>query len=455
VAGRLWQITNLEFGALEPQVSPDGGTLAFVGYSRRGYDLFALPLDRSSWMEPAPPLARPRRGPDAPRPPSPPPLPDRPYRALDTALPTFWLPTLGIDGGGTTLGVVTGGSDVLLHHVYLAQGWYGFESRQPGYDVAYLGTWLYPRLQLASARFIDTTPGFPERLEEAWVPFEASATFTDTRLTRSRALTVGWRALRLRALGGVPQILEPGVAAYRDGTASEWSATVTYADARRFVSSISPEEGRVLSLGARGADAALGGTFTYARARASIAQYLRVPGTAHVVLGLRASLGIARGTLGGRQPFTLGGPGGQDPVSLALATLLGPVAQGDVLRGYPSGALAGSTLENGSLELRFPLAVMERGYRAWPVQLRRLHGALFLDAGQVVPAPPSGGARFGSLRDLRFGAGGELQAEVVLGYALRTDLRLGLARGLGPLLRSGAQDPDAITQLYVTLGPSF
>jgi Tol biopolymer transport system component len=454
--GRLWQVTNLELGALEPQLSPDGATLAFVGYSRRGYDLYALPLDRSSWTEPAPPQPRPLRGPDAARTPPPPTLPDRPYRAFDTALPTFWLPTLGIDGAGTTLGVVTGGSDVLLQHLYLAQGWYGFASRQPGYDVAYLGTWLYPRLQLSSARFIDTTPGFPERLEEAWVPLEASATFTDTRLTRSTAFTVGWRALRLRALGGVPQVFEPGVAAYRDGTASEWSASLAYSDARRFVSSISPEEGRVLSLGVSGADASVGGTFTYARARASIAQYLRVPGTSHVVLATRASLGVARGTLGGRQPFTLGGPAGEDPVSLALAAFLGPIVPGDVLRGYPSGALAGSTLENGSLELRFPLAVLERGYRAWPVQLRRLHGALFLDAGQLVPAPPSGGAPFGALGDLHFGAGGELRAEVVLGYALRTDLRLGLARGLGQLLRTGRpSDPDAVTQLYLTLGPSF
>ena len=128
-------------------------------------------------------------------------------------------------------------------------------------------------------------------------------------------------------------------------------------------------------------------------------------------------------------------------MSLAVATFLGPVVPGDVLRGYPSGALAGSTLENGSLELRFPLAVLERGYRAWPVQLRRLHGALFLDAGQVVPAPPSGGAPFGAVRDLRFGAGGELRAELVLGYVLRTDVRLGLARGLGRLLRTWSGGP--------------
>ena len=459
VPGRLWQVTNLELGAFEPQVSPDGSALAFVSYSRRGYDLAAIPLDRSAWREPAPPRSRPLRGPDAPSPPAAPALPDRPYRALDTAWPTFWLPTIGIDGGGATLGLLTGGSDVLLRHVYVAQAWYGVASREPGYDVAYVGSWLYPRLTLASYRDIGTTPGSPEFLEEEWAPLSASLTFTDTHLDRMSALTLGWRALRIRSLGGVPVIDEPGVAPYRNGTASEWSARLVFSDARRFVSSISPEEGRLAALTLRGADEALGGNFTYAIGHASLTQYLHLGG--HVALALRGALGLARGTIGGRQPFKLGGVPSPDVVGLALQPLLGTiVVPGDTLRGYPSDALSGSTVENANVELRFPLAVLERGYRAWPVQLRRLHGALFLDTGNAIPAPPSGGSGFGSLRDLRFGAGAELRAETVLGYYLRTDLRLGIARGLGQLLApwSGGRppaDPLAITQVYVTIGPSF
>jgi len=40
--GRLRQVTNVETGAFEPQVSPDGRVLAFVSYSRAGYDLELL-----------------------------------------------------------------------------------------------------------------------------------------------------------------------------------------------------------------------------------------------------------------------------------------------------------------------------------------------------------------------------------------------------------------------------
>jgi hypothetical protein len=45
---------------------------------------------------------------------------------------------------------------------------------------------------------------------------------------------------------------------------------------------------------------------------------------------------------------------------------------------------------------------------------------------------------------------------VVLGYYLRTDVRLGVARGLGQLLASPRPpDPLAGTQVYFTVGESF
>ena len=460
VAGRLHQVTNVEMGAFEPQVSPDGTTLAFVGYSRRGYDLATIPVDRARWLEPAPPRARPLRGPEAAPTPEPPPLPARPYHALDTLRPTFWLPMMAVDGGGTTFGAITGGADVLLQHLYGVQAWYGVYSREVGYGATYIGTWLYPRLQLTSTRVIGTTPG-TAFLEEQWMPLQASLSFTQTHLDRFQALTLGWRALHLRSLGGIPQITSPGVEPYRNGTGSELSLGLAYGDARRFVNAISPEEGRVLGLFFRYASPALGGSFSYASARASLSQYLRVPFTQHVVLGVRGSVGAASGTLGGRQPFSIGGPPPLNIVDVLLSSLLGPSIQSDVLRGYPSGAFAGSTVANVNLELRFPLATLERGYRAWPVQLRRLHGALFLDGGGAFAAISSDqGRSLGAVDRLRFGAGGELRAELVLGYYLRTDLRLGVARGLGRLLApwQGGRppaDPLAETQLYVTLGPSF
>ena len=452
-AGRLRQVTNVEMGAFEPQVSPDGRTLAFVGYSRRGYDIAVAPIDRERWLDPEPPRARPERAPGREPPDDGSALPEHPYLGLDTAWPTFWVPTTGYDGAGMTLGVLTAGSDVLVKHVYVAQGWYGLDSRQPGYSAAYLGTWLFPRLELSSSRIIDTTPGSPALLEEQWVPLSASLTYTSTHLDSVHALSAGWRALRLRSYGGVPTISTPGVDPYRDGTASEVSFSWTYNDSFRFVNSISPEEGRVLGIVGRYASPALGGSFSYAIAQAIIAQYLRVPGTKHVVLGLRGSAGAATGTLGGRQPFELGGPPSPNLTDLVLSPLLGTTLPPDLLRGYPDGAFGGSTLLDGTVELRFPIATLERGHRMWPVQLRRLHGAVFLDSGGAFAGIGQGPLRIAD--NLHFASGAELSAEVVVGYYIRTDVRLGIARGLGRLVASDRSDPLAETQVYLTVGPSF
>ncbi|HET9599275.1 MAG TPA: BamA/TamA family outer membrane protein, partial [Anaeromyxobacteraceae bacterium] len=453
--GRLWQVTDVELGVFQPEPSPDGSTLALLTYSRLGYDLAVLPVDRTSWREPAPARARPLRGPEAPALPPPPELPDRPYRALDTILPTFWLPLLGGDPSGLTVGAITGGTDVLVRHAYVLQAWYGVESGEPGYAANYVGTWLYPRLSLSSSRAIGTTGGEPSFPEERWVPIALNLAFTKTHVDRAYELDLGYRVLRLRSLGGTPEVVEPGASPYQDGTATEASLGLTYSDVRRYVSSISREEGRVVGLSFRLASPALGGSFTYSRARAAAAQYLPLPLVRHAVLALRGSFGLASGTIGGRQPFTLGGPAPTDLASLVLSPLLGPTLPPDLLRGYPTDAFTGSTLVSGTIEARFPLARLERGVAAWPLQVRRLYGSAFLDGGGAFPAlgdpaPP------GTDRLVRFGAGVELAAEVVLGYAFRTDVRLGVARGLGPLFSSGAPpDPLATTQVYVAIGPSF
>ncbi|HZU84836.1 MAG TPA: hypothetical protein VE987_18020, partial [Polyangiaceae bacterium] len=64
--GRLKQVTNVVSGAYQPEPSPDGKSLAYVGYTHEGFDLFVMPLDPSSWPD-APPYAESRPEP-APEP---------------------------------------------------------------------------------------------------------------------------------------------------------------------------------------------------------------------------------------------------------------------------------------------------------------------------------------------------------------------------------------------------
>ena len=66
---------------------------------------------------------------------------------------------------------------------------------------------------------------------------------------------------------------------------------------------------------------------------------------------------------------------------------------------------------------------METGAWTLPFFLRRFHGAVYSDVGDAWTA---GRHDF----KLHAGAGAELRAEVVLGWILPTDLRLGCARGL-------------------------
>ena len=174
------------------------------------------------------------------------------------------------------------------------------------------------------------------------------------------------------------------------------------------------------------------------------------------MLAARLSGALAHGSLGGAPPFTLGGITQPNPVDLLL---LQTFAASDQLRGYPAGGMAGNGVALANLELRFPIASPSFGYSTWPVFLRRLHGALFLDAGETfVRGTERGyGGRGFRWDRLRVGAGSELRAELVGFYWLVSDLRLGVARGLGrPLAgESPGQDPLAEWQWYVTFGPSF
>lgn len=437
--GRIRQVTNVELGAYEPDVSPDGRTIVFVGYSRAGFDLATLPFDPSTWLDPlpAPPVPALATAETPTEASLPDPIPARPYSAWPTVAPTFWLPLVSSDAAGPIYGAFTGGTDVLLRHAWTAEGWWSAKADRPGYALAYRGGWSWPALDLSSGLNVESSAGVPDRLEEAWTYADAGATFTFTCLDRALAVRLGWSGTGYRSLeplGPIPPAWEPY--RFRDGFLSEASVLGRYTDARRFVRSISPEEGRTVTLLLGAAGSALGSDYRLLRARANATQYLRVPPTRHAVLVLNAGGGAADGTIGGRAPFELGGPTAPDPLTLLPGTYTLPASQ---LRGYPVGALVGTGFVVGNLELRFPLAAPSRGRSTWPLFLRRVHGALFVDGGDAFDLPhqvPLAGHAL-SAEQLRFSAGAELRLEVVLGYYIRTDLRLGVARPLGALFGTG------------------
>jgi hypothetical protein len=173
-----------------------------------------------------------------------------------------------------------------------------------------------------------------------------------------------------------------------------------------------------------------------------------------VVVALHLAWGTSQGSFGGQLPFALGGVPPPDLLNLALTAVgLGSAgALPDQLRGYPADAFTGSHLASGTLEVCFPIVSPQWGYSTWPVFLRRISGAVFLDAG-VAWVPRAGVPWW---ERVRFGTGAELDVQVVLGFYLPLDVRFGVGQGLGPLLAPGhPPDPYAGTEVYVTLGQSF
>jgi hypothetical protein len=448
----LRQVTNVETGAFQPAVSPDGRTIALVSYSRAGYDLATLPFDPDAWLDPEPAPA-----------PEPPPISaapaaeaTRPYDPLPTLLPAYWFPVLGTDPNGPIYGALTVGGDVLGRHAYALAAWGGVSSHQVGYSAAYLGGWSWPQVDVTSSRYLlSARRGYG--VQSLWTIADAGLDFTFPRLEWAALVRVGWSGTLWSVRGDTARgtARRPEDLGRADAFGSQLTLRGSWSDAQRFVHSISDEAGRTLAVDSAMASRDLGSDFDLAMARASLAQYLRIPFTRHAVLALRLAGGAANGSFGTTAPFTLGGVGQPDVVALLLGSSLPST---DELRGYPAGWLEGTGFALANAEVRFPIATPELGHTTWPVFLRRIHGAVFADLGDAFDRPgtlPFAGHPFRT-DELRLGAGLEARLELALGYFAVTDLRLGLAHAFGRVFHGESREPGvAEVTGYVVLGSAF
>src|SRR5262249_23559198 len=105
------QLTHTTGGATWPDISPDGATIAFVGYTPGGFDLFTMPYEQD-----AAPLARRSLGDAAAdsRPPLVESVPSKmsAYSPWPSLKPTSWSPVWLSDADQMRVGVATSGRDV-------------------------------------------------------------------------------------------------------------------------------------------------------------------------------------------------------------------------------------------------------------------------------------------------------------------------------------------------------
>jgi Tol biopolymer transport system component len=425
--GSLWRATNVVLGAFEPDVSPDGTQLALVTYSARGYDVARMPFDPARLVPVTSSEVLPPRPPPAPLPPEEI-YPVRPYRSWPTLRPHWWLPFAATDSIGTTAGAITAGFDAARRHEYAAAAWWGIDSKQPGWNAVYTNHTLYPDISVSALRDVErpsaSGPGYTDRVLQgtvsAWFPFSESE--------RRQSVTVQYELTHFARNTPARAGIEPP-----PGLVGATSLTYTYSDARRFVRSISQEQGQRLSLTGRVAAPALGSDFTFGQLFSSYARFFPLPWskdgvTLHHVFAARLSGGVARGDLSERHLFQLGGFNSGDPIRAILNPVSAPVR---ILRGFQTNAFAGEAYVLGTFEYRLPLLDVETGAWTLPVYLRRLHASIFSDVGDAwMPFDDGPFRAFRAPFQLHAGAGMELRAEVVLGYYLPTDVRFGCAHGL-------------------------
>jgi Tol biopolymer transport system component len=398
--------------AHSPALSPDGSSLAFVGYTADGYDIFTLPLKNARWTPAVPPApAKPAAAEPASTP-----LPSRAYSPLRTLLPQFWTPTIESDEGETVIGAATGSLDALGRHAYVVEGGWGARAR-PDWQIAYAYDRWQPTFYAVFSDDTDPWRGGERRTQEG-----NAGMLLATRRIR-------WTQTVLAELHGSRETFESAVdrLSVRSG--------LSFDTARMYGYSISPEEGgRIKATVESTRSPSLSG-LSAAAATIDGRYYLRA-WPRHAAIALR---GAAAGAWGDAPLRRLFSASGNDPQLGGFTFGSGAIG---LIRGLDEDDLLGTRAAVINADYRFKIAHVERGIGTLPFFLRAVHAAVFVDAGHAWSG------RFRS-SDIRYSAGAEVSIDTILGYFAPLTLAAGGAWRDGP-------DPDGRGfAAFVRVGRAF
>jgi len=416
--GTVSQLTNVLGGAFTPALSPDGSLLVYASYSSRGFDLHQQPATAA----PSVSLPAPDRYPAIAYNEQPVTTASAAYDPLPTLLPRFWIPWYGYSEASRDLfGFLTFGQDVIERHSWLATGLYSPKTYRTWYAASYAYDGLYPTITASAS---DTDRTFTDLLSDLsatrdYVQRErsigVSVLFPLYHVGSQHALKLDYERTKISALTDLPPWPGYSGPVPAEGTLGAGRIRYVYNSAKEYGFSISPEDGRTLDLGHERLGRGFGSDFSVSKYTADWREYLGLP-FPHQVLLARVFYGTSRGDVLPQRAFQLGG---DDPGNATI-----PVATEDVhLRGYPVSAFRGQKAGLATLEYRFPIRNLERGWSSTPFFLRRLHGAVFVEAGNAW----DNGYHHG---DLKRSIGAELRLDTNLSYYLPVTFRLVAAKGL-------------------------
>ncbi len=440
--GESRQLTHTTGGATWPDVSPDGRTIVFVGYTADGFDLFTMaypdaPLQASEVpsvvgqdFSPARSVATEDFS------------PARPYAPWSTLRPTSWSPIVTSDGDQIRAGASTSGVDVLQYHAYvvsaswLLTGPHGAadtRTAMPDWQASYAYSRWRPVLWTSASSQTSffagpaTAAGTPSSATERERQIEGGVLLPIRHVRASHAASVS-------LLRAVDDFLLPDRTLTRNRTAvrAAWSSTT----AKTYGYSISPEQGVTFGATSEMVRRALGAAADATTFTADARAYLSGLAPQHV-LAVRAAGGTSAGDVEMQRTFHLGGAGPNlDPAGFDRNAA-------SLLRGFGADTFAGSHVAVLNGDYRFPLAYPQRGIGTWPLFLQAVHAAVFVDAGHAWTS-------MFRARDVKTAAGAEISGDLVAGYVLPITAAVGAAWG-----HDGSRTVANGATFYIRIGRAF
>jgi len=436
-SGRVTTLTNVEGGAFHPVQAGPGTPIYYTGYSARGFDLYRLERP-ASLPTPPPPDTRPAfaAATTVAEPAVDSGIRDMDYSPYDHLRPRWWLPHIFVDSLRTEVGAITSAWDPLRRHLYFLDAAYDVRNEWVVGSLDYIYDRYQPTFKLHAARStnlyqdaygntVRSSSAETYLAEVAW-PW---LTYRRTLSAQAAAYTVRDHEFQTA----------PGYLPFPDRSDNVVGYALVYDSTRRYPLSVSRSHGVALRVTVETSDAIEGSDYSGEVYSFDGRAFLPL-GDEHV-LAIRAAYGWGTGR---PRPFVLGGSrsGGETPLPLDPPLVSSPFNQREMaLRGYDSGqpGLVGRRMMTGSVEWRFPLARIERGFMAPPVAIHQLSGIVFAETGDAWDdgSHPN---------ELVSSAGAEIKAETFVIYDFPLTLRLGYAHGYAA---------TGTTQLYLQLGSSF
>ncbi|MGH9329005.1 MAG: hypothetical protein ACRD09_01060, partial [Vicinamibacterales bacterium] len=332
--------------------------------------------------------------------------PEAPYSPWRSVYPRYWTPIIEEDNGQIEAGAATTGADALGRHTYAAAATWGSAGAHPDWQAGYAYDRWRPTLFVAASddRSRFQSANYRDRT------FDGGAFVRFRRVLRLQTLTTSLHAsaeVRDCAVGAACE--QPGrTEVDRRAVRGGWSLTT----ARSYGYSISAEDGFTVAAAVEATREALGSSGDATTVTAQVRGFPGV-GPRHGVLAVRAAGAASWGNRSVVRQFGAGGPAAEVPGRFGRDAI-------GLLRGYDEDAVVGSRAAVVNVDLRLPLAYIERGAGRWPFFLKAFHAAAFVDAGHAWER------RFDP-DDVKITFGAELSMDTVVGFSLPLTFAAGVA----------------------------